>query len=179
MKTHNLLLESFERKLQEGNTKDVSKILQFAYEEYVKYKLNENNIICNFAYSTNKNDLSFDLITNDNIRIQVKGRAATTSSGRPNLHMENTRRVSGKNKGNSSKSGHVSYGTDEHDVVIFVLPKDFSDTATWECLAIPTKNLEDPNNKGRLVRSVSTKIIDTWSQYSINQVFDMIREKNK
>jgi hypothetical protein len=174
MNTQDLLLESFQRKIKEGNTKDTSKILQFAYEDFVLYKLKQNGIVCNFAQTNNKNDLSYDLITEDNIRIQVKGRASTTSSGRPNLHLENTRRVSGKNKGNASKSGHVSYGLDEHDIIVFVLPIDFSDVETWKCLAIPTKSLEDPKNKGRLIRNVPAGIIDTWSKYTIKQAFDML-----
>jgi hypothetical protein len=105
-----------------------------------------------------KNASGFDLITTDGkMKIQSKLRFSV-------LHLEQTRRVSDKNK-NSSGSGHVQYSVGESDVYLFSRPacvKDYDEPDKWAYFAIPETALIDPNNSNYLRRTVPKKI---WKQY--------------
>lgn len=103
-------------------------------------------------------DLSgYDLITTDNIlKIQSKLRAT-------DLHLEQTRRTTGKNKKNSV-SGQVRYSVGEADVYVFSRPdiENYLDINKWEYIAIPESSLIDPKNPSYLRARVPKSI---WKNY--------------
>jgi hypothetical protein len=100
------------------------------------------------------------------VRNQVKYRGGKQGKGnRPKLFLETTRRNSIKNAGAKSQSGHVAYGSDEFDVALFVVPSkdfDFLNTLGLEIIAIPAKELVDPNHPDILVKNVPASMMDRY-----------------
>ena len=132
-----LLLEAYQEKVEQKNTRDIGKFLQFVAEGYARRWLKEE---CGIDSSSaendeNGNETTWDILTEALIRDQVKYRGGKSASGRPKLFLETTRRNSKKNAGAKSQSGHVAYGSDEFDVALFVVPSqdfDFLNTSGLE-----------------------------------------------
>lgn len=126
--------------------------------KHTKIKVVKREELDDSEINFDKNASGFDLITTDGkMKIQSKLRYST-------IHLEQTRRVSDKNK-NSSGSGHVQYSVGEADVYLFSRPasvKDYGETNNWTYIAIPETALIDPNNSNYLRRNVPKKI---WKQY--------------
>jgi hypothetical protein len=162
-----LILEAYQEKVDEKNTRDIGKFLQFVAEGYARRWLKEE---CGIESTSSENDDSgnettWDILTENNIRNQVKYRGGKTKSGRPKLFLETTRRNSAKNAGAKSSSGHVAYGSDEFDVALFVIPSDdfdFLNTSGLEVISIPAKELVDPKHPDILVKNVPAKIMDRY-----------------
>ncbi len=162
-----LLLEAFYEKVKEKNTRDIGKFLQFVAEGYARRWLKEEcgiNSSC-AENDENGNETTWDILTENVIRDQVKYRGGKSSSGRPKLFLETTRRNSKKNAGAKSQSGHVAYGCDEFDVALFVVPPkdfDFLNTSSLEIIAIPAKELINPKHPEILVKNVPAKLMDRY-----------------
>jgi len=94
------------------------------------------------------------------IRIQSKYR------GGQSIHLEQTRRVSDKNKGAASRSGHVAYSAGEFDVLVVTRPSGpaHSVAPNTDFIIIPEKFLRDPKNPGFLVRAVPKGIEKEWAR---------------
>jgi len=105
----------------------------------------------------------YDILTDGGIRVQVKFRGAKTKSGRPMLHMENTRRSSGKNEGKGAANGQVRSGIHDSDVYLFVIPTgELWEVEKYQYLVIPTTELEDDKMPGYCRSSVTAKVMDKW-----------------
>jgi hypothetical protein len=108
-------------------------------------------------FMTNANAGGYDIITIDG-KLKVQSKLRATS-----IHLEQTRRTSGKNTVKSS-TGHVRYSVGEADVYMFSRPdvKDYINISKWEYIAIPEKELIDPNNPQYLLPRVNKSI---WKKY--------------
>jgi len=161
-----LLVQSLEEKIATDTTRDIGKILQFANEIYVReYLASIGMDVSPVEEDEMGNEPGYDILDNETgLRIQAKFRGGVHKNGRPKLHTENTRRMSKKNQGAGGKSGHVAYSIDEFDVIVFTIPGDYNtlDTDNWEVLAIPTSELEDPNNPGYLGKGVPANVMDAY-----------------
>lgn len=162
-----LLLEAYQEKVEKKNTRDIGKFLQFVAEGYARRWLKEE---CGIDSSSaeddeNGNETTWDILTECSVRDQVKYRGGKSASGRPKLFLETTRRSSKKNAGAKSKSGHVAYGSDEFDVALFVVPSkdfDFINTSGLEIIAIPAKELIDPDHPEILLKHVPASLMDRY-----------------
>lgn len=163
-----LILEAYQEKVNEKNTRDIGKFLQFVAEGYVRRWLKEE---CGINSEGAKNDekgneTTWDILTEAEVRDQVKYRGGKQGkSGRPKLFLETTRRNSKKNAGAKSQSGHVAYGSDEFDVALFVIPKedfDFLNTEGFEVIAIPVQELVNPEHPDILLKNVPAAIMDKY-----------------
>jgi hypothetical protein len=163
-----LILEAYQEKVNEKNTRDIGKFLQFVAEGYARCWLKEE---CEINSEGAKNDekgneTTWDILTEANVRDQVKYRGGKQGkSGRPKLFLETTRRNSKKNAGAKSASGHVAYGSDEFDVALFIIPKedfDFLNTEGFEVIAIPVKELVNPDHPEILLKNVPAAIMDKY-----------------
>jgi hypothetical protein len=163
-----LILEAYQEKVNEKNTRDIGKFLQFVAEGYARRWLKEE---CGINSEGAKNDekgneTTWDILTEAEVRDQVKYRGGKQGkSGRPKLFLETTRRNSKKNAGAKSQSGHVAYGSDEFDVALFVIPKenfDFLNTEGFEVIAIPVQELVNPEHPDILLKNVPAAIMDKY-----------------
>lgn len=145
----------FEELIKEGDTREIGKFLAFPTERIIAPQwLIE---VCNVKTTPSPDDSEgqqekYDRITPGGIRIQVKYRGGNT------LHMEQTRRTTGKNATNGAKNGQVRYAIDSFDVILFIIPKGHEDISEWEYLAIPSYELEDKKMPGFCVGTVPAVI---------------------
>ena len=103
------------------------------------------------------NESGFDAYCiNTKKRFQIKYR------GGKDIHMEQTRRSSEKNKGAASSTGHVVYSEGEFDVLVVVRPEEISNSfnSSRDILVVSEDELRDPSNPGFLVRRVGKKLED-------------------
>lgn len=163
-----LILESYQEKVDQKNTRDIGKFLQFVAEGYARRWLKEECGINSEGAEndSNGNETTWDILTEENVRTQVKYRGGKQGkSRRPKLFLETTRRNSQKNAGAKSASGHVAYGVDEFDVALFVIPGDdfdFQNTEGLEVIAIPVKELVNPKHQEILLKNVPAAIMDKY-----------------
>ncbi len=162
-----LILEAYQEKVQEKNTRDIGKFLQFVAEGYARRWLKEECGINSEGAENdaNGNESTWDILTESSVRDQVKYRGGKQKSGRPKLFLETTRRNSQKNAGAKSASGHVAYGADEFDAALFVVPNDdfdFMNTDGFEVIAIPISELVNPNYPDILLKNVPAAIMDKY-----------------
>ena len=141
----------FEELIKEGDTREIGKFLAFPTERIIAPQWLRD--VCDIATTPSPDDSEgqqekYDRITPGGIRIQVKYRGGNT------LHMEQTRRTTGKNATNGAKNGQVRYATDSFDVILFIIPKGHEDISEWEYLAIPSYELEDKKMPGFCVGQV-------------------------
>ena len=145
----------FEELIKEGDTREIGKFLAFPTERIIApHWLIE---VCNVATTSSPDDEEgqqekYDRITSGGVRIQVKYRGGNT------LHMEQTRRTTGKNATNGAKNGQVRYAVDSFDVILFIIPKGHEDISNWEYLAIPSYELEDKKMPGFCVGQVPASV---------------------
>lgn len=106
----------------------------------------------------------YDIVVDGRIRVQVKFRAGKCKSGRYKLHLENTRRSTGKNADNGAKNGQVRSGIHDSDVHLFVVPTgEIWEQEKFRFLVIPTVELEDNSMKGYCCSRVNAKVMDKWN----------------
>lgn len=163
-----LILESFQEKVEQGNTRDIGKFLQFVAEGYARRWLKEECGINSEGAENdeNGNETTWDILTEEKVRNQVKYRGGKQGkSGRPKLFLETTRRNSKKNAGAKSASGHVAYGADEFDAALFVVPGknfDFQSTEGLEVIVIPVSELLNADHPEILLKNVPAAIMDKY-----------------
>ena len=127
--------------------------------------------------SFDKNQAGYDLLSEDRLRIQTKYRGN-------GLHLENTRRHSEKNKGAASKSGHTAYSLGESDILLLTVPRDpkaphTNNLADYMLVAIPTSELENPNNPGFLRPSIPKKIFEVFAAKDYRETIKEVNNKVK
>jgi hypothetical protein len=145
----------FEELITEGDTREIGKFLAFPTERIIapQWLREECKIENDKSPDDNEGQQEkYDRLSDKGLRIQVKFRGGKT------LHMEQTRRTTGKNATAGSKNGQVRYAVDSFDVILFIVPKGHEDISEWEYLAIPSSELEDTNMPGYCVGSVPASI---------------------
>lgn len=147
--------------LRDKNYRDLGKLFAEANEYFQQDWINQ---YCNFEvekrndFDNNADASGYDLISiNGKLKIQAKLRAKT-------IHLEQTRRKSGKNTIAENNTGHVRYKVDELDVVLVSRPNldEYDNMDKWELIALPTKDIEDPKTPGYCYANVPKSI---WSKY--------------
>lgn len=142
----------FEELIKEGDTREIGKFLAFPTERIIAPQWLRD--VCNIETIQSPDDSEgqqekYDRLTVPGcVRIQIKYRGGNT------LHMEQTRRTTGKNASNGAKNGQVRYAVDSFDVILFIIPKGHEDISQWEYLAIPSYELEDKRMPGFCVGQV-------------------------
>jgi len=167
--------EAYKGMLKENDTRELGKFLAQANEYFQRDWINFNTSLHVTAETlgndNDKNRSGYDLLSLNKLRIQSKFRSST-------LHLECTRRISKKNTGSASASGHVAYGVDEADVFVFTRPHgNYEDPENAEILAIPAKALEDPKHPGFLKRSVPKKVYKDYIGKAKEVLEELEREK--
>jgi len=156
---------SFDKLLKENNTREIGKFLANANEHMQVSWINSNtSLSVKLRDDDDHNGTGYDLISESGMRIQSKYRGGKSPSGRPNLFIEQTRRISKKNAGAAASTGHVVPAVGECDVYSFTIPhKDApGDLTKVEVLVIPETALKDPSNPGYLVPTVPAAIQDKY-----------------
>lgn len=153
MKLSNCVALGFEKLIEEGDTREIGKFLAFTTEKIIAPQwLSESCGIDTIDAPDEENQQArFDrlALVPNKLRIQVKYRGGKC------LHMEQTRRTTGRNASGGSKNGQVRYSTDSFDVILFVIPNgEYTDTSKWDYLAIPASELEDETMPGYCVGRV-------------------------
>jgi hypothetical protein len=142
----------FQELIQEGDTREIGKFLAFPTERIIapQWLRDECKIetIPSPDDSEGQQEKYDRLSAVGKLRIQVKYRGGNT------LHMEQTRRTTGKNANKGAKNGQVRYEVDSFDVILFIIPKGHEDITQWEYLAIPSYELEDKKMPGFCVGQV-------------------------
>ena len=155
---------------------EYGKAIQTAVEHYVTHQVNSiaksellvdltKNAILSKSFEYGNNGPGFDrLLQGNQKKIQIKLRQVygVTPYTRQ-VHFENTRRQSEKNKNESSESGLVRYAVNEFDYVVVVLchiidgeRKKYHD---WSYSVIKTYDLEDVNIQGYCTRNISSALL--------------------
>ena len=141
----------FEELITEGDTREIGKFLAFPTERIIAPQwLSEE---CGIDTKQSPDDSEgqqekYDRLSSNGLRIQVKFRGGKT------LHMEQTRRTTGKNAAAGAKNGQVRYAIGSFDVILFILPTNHNIIEAWEYLAIPNSELEDKNMIGYCVGQI-------------------------
>jgi hypothetical protein len=178
-----LLFESYQEKIEQQNTRDIGKFLQFVAEGYaIRWLKEECGVSSKGAENDdNGNETTWDILTADNVRDQVKYRGGKQGkSKRPKLFLETTRRNSQKNAGAKSESGHVAYGSDEFDAALFVIPGndfDFLNTSGLEIIVIPVEELVNPKHRDILLKNVPAAIMDKYRGKAKETVLKLENDK--
>lgn len=150
----------FEELITEGDTREIGKFLAFPTERIIAPQWLRDE--CGIENDKSPDDLDgqqekYDRLSSKGLRIQVKFR------GGKDLHMEQTRRTSGKNATNGAKNGQVRYSINSFDVVLIIIPNGYDNISEWEYLAIPSNELEDKKMPGYCVACVPAKIRRKYS----------------
>jgi hypothetical protein len=174
---HNDVINTLENKfICSLNPIDYGKAIQTAVEEYVTYMVNfisEQTLLVDVAknpqliidYLYANNGPGFDrLLVLGNKKIQIKLRQVDGKTPySKQVHFENTRRHSVKNKNKSAESGHVRYAVPEFDYVLVVLChiRDGERThyTNWSYSLVSSKELEDVNNEGYCLPNIPSALL--------------------
>jgi hypothetical protein len=172
MKLSQAVAIGFEKLIEENDSREIGKFLAYTTEKVIAPEWLKE--MCGLDVVPAPDDeegqqSKYDLLVKDSgLRIQVKFRGGKT------LHMEQTRRTTGKNSTGGSKNGQVRYSVDSFDVVLFVIPNNqYENYKEWDYVAIPAEELEDKNMIGYCVGSVSSKLKKKYIGKAI-QVIDML-----
>jgi hypothetical protein len=181
---------SIKRLTADGNVRDLGKMFADSNENIQSDWIGLNTSFTALPRSDFNNDRDgggFDLKTkNGKMRIQSKIRVH-------GIHLEQTRRKSAKNNGDASSTGHVSYSIDEFDVLLVSKPlgniatstdtyvdtsrpiTEYTNIEKWDMIAIPSRELEDPNRPGYLYNNVPKSV---WKHYvgRAVEVLEMVYE---
>ena len=150
-----IVARGFEELIAEGDTREIGKFLAFPTERIIVPQwLREE---CGIENDKSPDDLDgqqekYDRRSSKGLRIQVKYRGGNT------LHMEQTRRTTGKNANTGAKNGQVRYAVNSFDVILFIIPNGYEDISNWEYLAIPSSKLEDSKMLGYCVGRVPAAV---------------------
>ncbi len=155
---------------------DYGKAIQTAVEEYLTHTINlisEVILLVDVAknpelikeYNYENNGPGFDrlhLPTKKKNQIKLRQVDGKTPFSKQ-VHFENTRRHSEKNKNKSSISGHVRYSVSEFDYVIVVLCHIVdgvrTDYTKWSYSLIKSSDLEDVNCKGYCYTHIPSQVL--------------------
>jgi len=155
---------------------EYGKAIQTAVEHYVTHQVNSiaesellvdltKNAILSKSFEYGNNGPGFDrLLQGNQKKIQIKLRQVYgVKPYTRQVHFENTRRQSEKNKNESSESGLVRYAVNEFDYVVVVLchivdgeRKKYHD---WSYSVIKSYDLEDVNIQGYCTRNISSALL--------------------
>lgn len=160
------VIESILRCINNNDTTTLGKILAPAAELWICDELNKSGIEAEVRSSN-----GYDLLLRDGKRIQAKYRFSDgLTAYSKQLHFENTRRLSNKNQGEASKSGHVSYSSKEFDyvapMIIHCKKEDMDPVKYFEALnnphilLVPVEDLEDPNRPGFCRNSIPSTALE-------------------
>lgn len=164
MKTYkDYILQAVEGLVAKKNNRDLGKFFAESNEYFHIDWVNEN---CSFKVikrdedenDTDVDESGYDIISYDKkLKIQSKIRATT-------VHLEQTKRKSGKNLRKENNTGHVRYNLNDFDVLLLSRPdvNNYVNMDNWNIIAIPIKNLEDPKTPGYCYANVPKKV---WSKY--------------
>lgn len=142
----------FEELITEGDTREIGKFLAFPTERIIAPQwLRE---VCNIETVQSPDDSEGQQEKYDRLSVKGRTRIQVKYRGGNTLHMEQTRRTTGKNANQGAKNGQVRYSVNSFDVVLFIIPKDYEDISNWEYLAIPSYELEDSKMPGYCVGRV-------------------------
>ena len=145
----------FEELITEGDTREIGKFLAFPTERIIapQWLREECGIETDQSPDDNEGQQEkYDRLSSNGLRIQVKFRGGNT------LHMEQTRRTTGKNASAGAKNGQVRYAIGSFDVILFIIPKSHDSIDDWEYLAIPNSELEDSRMTGDCVGQVPVRL---------------------
>tara|TARA_Y100000356_G_scaffold12684_1_gene9072 strand:+ start:26 stop:565 length:540 start_codon:yes stop_codon:yes gene_type:complete len=145
----------FEELITEGDTREIGKFLAFPTERIIapQWLREECGIETDQSPDDNEGQQEkYDRLSSNGLRIQVKFRGGNT------LHMEQTRRTTGKNASAGAKNGQVRYAIGSFDVILFIIPKSHDSIDDWEYLAIPNSELEDSRMTGYCVGQVPVRL---------------------
>lgn len=151
-----IVAKGFELLIKEGDTREIGKFLAYPAENVIAP--NWLKKVCGIDTVKAPDDSEgqqekYDRLTMNGKKLQVKYR------GGKELHMEQTRRTTGKNEHNGAKNGQVRYTINDFDVVLIIIPdNNFTSIDYWEYLAIPISELEDPKMPGYCVGRVPAHI---------------------
>ena len=167
---------AFDTMIDSADTRELGKLLAIPNEYMQRDWINQNTSLVvhrrENAEECDGNQSGYDLLSDGGLTINSKFRSKT-------IHLENTRRVSQKNIGNASRSGHVAYSLGECDVYCFTRPhSDYRNTHAAELVAIPEVALEDPKNPGYLVRSVGKRVLNKWAGKTV-QVLEIAEQQKR
>lgn len=146
---------AFEELVKEGDPREIGKFLAYPTERIIAPAWLEE--VCGLR-TTVPEDEEGQQPTYDRLGVEKKLRVQVKFRGGKNLHMEQTRRTTGKNASNGAKNGQVRYSIDSFDFILFIIPKSFVDVTDWEYLAIPSFELEDPQMPGYCTASVRAAV---------------------
>jgi hypothetical protein len=158
------------------NPIDYGKAIQTAVEEYVTYMTNSISgetllvdvtkspqLVIDYLYENN--GPGFDrllLLNNKKIQIKLRQTDGKTPYSKQ-VHFENTRRHSVKNKNKSAESGHVRYAVSEFDYVLVVLCHIVKGERThytnWSYSLVSSKELEDVNIEGYCLPKIPSALL--------------------
>jgi hypothetical protein len=150
--------------VKENNTREAGKHRQHGTEYLIQDEINQASImppvfrqtqLPNLIENYDHNESGYDLMeVKSGYKIQTKYR------GGQDIHLENTRRSSIKNKGAASQTGHVVYSEGEFDVLVIVRPAEMRNDLKLkeDLLVINAADLPDRKNPGFLVRSVGVRL---------------------
>ena len=155
---------------------EYGKAIQTAVEQYVSNTLNsyaEETLLVDISqdqhlieeYQYANNGPGFDrLLLPSNKRVQIKLRQVDGKTPySKQVHFENTRRHSKKNKNKSAESGLVRYSVGEFDYVLVVLCHIVDGVRThytkWSYSFIESSELEDVNNQGYCVPRIPSALL--------------------
>ena len=169
---------AMKRLIKEGNLRDLGKMFGAANEEVQSEWIAENTsftVLPRSDFDDDPDASGFDMMTADVYKIKIQSKIRVNG-----IHLEQTRRKSVKNDGDASSTGHVSYSTDEFDVLLVSRPLgnkasrldkyedtsrpvvEYAEVEKWDMIAIPAKELEDPKRPGYLYNNVPKKV---WGPY--------------
>ena len=159
----NMSVNEFGKAIATSNEYIQKDILQFILGKEHKLSMNLSN----------NNGVGYDILLNDNIKIQsklrqVKGKTAYSSC----LHFETTRRNCNKNL-DKNITGHICYSLNEFDFVCISLIHnkiDRTNVNEWKFILIPNFELLDDN--GYLKTKIDSKLL---KKYEINDKDDILR----
>jgi hypothetical protein len=150
--------------VKEKNTREVGKSRQYGAEYLVQDEINQASImppvfrqaqLPSLIKNYDHNESGYDLMeVKWGYKIQTKYR------GGKDIHLEQTRRSSTKNKGAASQTGHVVYSTGEFDVLVVVRPAEMRNDLNLkeDLLVIDANDLIDLKNPGFLLRCVGVRL---------------------
>lgn len=156
VKLSEIVVSAFNHLICNGDTRETGKSLAYATEhiiapEWLKFECGIETI--SSPDDSDGQQEKYDRLTSNKKRVQIKYRGGKT------LHIEQTRRTSGKNKNNGAKNGQVRYTIHDFDVILFIVPDNNFDTIeNWKFIAIPAHVLEDPKMPGYCRASVPVSI---------------------
>ena len=143
----------FEELITEGDTREIGKFLAFPTERIIAPQWLKDQ--CGVETVKSPDDAEGQQEKYDRLSIKGKARFQVKFRGGKTLHMEQTRRTTGKNATRGAKNGQVRYAVGSFDVILFIIPRGgFENISDWEYLAIPSYELEDPKMPGYCVGQV-------------------------